>query len=414
MNEGKVIRYIDLFSGAGGLSEGFLKAGFTPIAHVEVDTNSCKTLETRLVYHSLLETDNEDGYNKYLKGEITRIEFINKYSNDTIKKSIINLAIGDNNKKIFNIIDDVLKNKEVDVIVGGPPCQAYSLIGRSRDANNMENDPRNFLYKEYAKFLKRYNPNAFVFENVLGLITANEGKYFKDMQRYFRDIGYELDYTIQKSEDYGVLQKRRRIILIGWKKGLSFSYPVFNTIENNYTVKDIFSDLKPLAPGEENNLTLYQHESSEYLDKFSLRNGVDFVTQHVARPHNDRDLEIYKIAIYKWKNKRERLKYPELPSRLKTHKNEKSFIDRFKVVDLDGFSHTMVAHIAKDGHYYIYPSKDQIRSISVREAARIQSFPDSYFFEGGRTSAFKQIGNAVPPLMSNEIARSIKELLCKS
>ena len=145
--------------------------------------------------------------------------------------------------------------------------------------------------------------------------------------------------------------------------------------------------------------------------QFELRNGVDFVTQHIARPHNVRDLKIYQIAINKWLNESKRLKYPDLPSALKTHKNEKAFVDRFKVVDINGLSHTMVAHIAKDGHHYIYPDTKQVRSISVREAARIQSFPDDYYFEGGRTAAFRQIGNAVPPLMAKEIACQIKKQL---
>ena len=138
---------------------------------------------------------------------------------------------------------------------------------------------------------------------------------------------------------------------------------------------------------------------------------MDFVTQHVARPHNDRHLEIYKIAIDKWLNNRERLKYGDLPERLKTHKNQNSFVDRFKVVDIHNYSHTILAHIAKDGHYDIYPSAEQVLSLSVREAARIQSFPDDYFFEGGRSAAFKQIGNAVPPLMALRIAEEIKRSL---
>ena len=117
----------------------------------------------------------------------------------------------------------------------------------------------------------------------------------------------------------------------------------------------------------------------------------------------------YKIAINKWE-KKERLRYPDLPDILKTHKNEKSFVDRFKVVDPNGFSHTMVAHIAKDGHHYIYPDRKQVRSISVREAARIQSFPDDFFFEGGRSAAFRQIGNAVPPLMASAIANKMINL----
>ena len=118
----------------------------------------------------------------------------------------------------------------------------------------------------------------------------------------------------------------------------------------------------------------------------------------------------FEIAIQKWK-KNERLKYPELPERLKTHKNQKSFVDRYKVVDANGLSHTMVAHISKDGHHYIYPDTKQVRSLSVREAARIQSFPDDFFFEGGRSAAFRQIGNAVPPLMAREIAKVIKNSL---
>ena len=141
-----------------------------------------------------------------------------------------------------------------------------------------------------------------------------------------------------------------------------------------------------------------------------MRNGVDFVTQHIARPHNQRDLSIYRIAIQNLQ-KGKRLKYSELPESLKTHKNQESFLDRFKVVDPNGYSHTMVAHIAKDGHHFIHPSLRQTRSLSVLEAARIQSFPDNFYFEGGRTAAFRQIGNAVPPLMANKIANEISTAL---
>lgn len=275
----------------------------------------------------------------------------------------------------------------------------------------MKDDSRNYLYKEYAKFLKEYRPKLFVFENVLGLITANKGKFFKNMKAYFRRIGYHLDYSVETASDYGVLQNRKRIILIGWRKDLVLSFPEFNQIKNKWTVSEILSDLKKLSPGEENNITYYRNTSTDYLSTFDLRNGVDFVTQHIARPHNNRDLEIYRIAIDKWTNKFERLKYTDLPENLKTHKNQTSFLDRFKVVDANGFSHTMVAHISKDGHYYIYPDQNQVRSLSVREAARIQSFPDNFYFEGGRSAAFKQIGNAVPPLMALKIANKIAEIL---
>lgn len=407
------MNFIDLFSGAGGLSEGFIKAGFNPIAHVESDKAACQTLQTRLIYHRLRELDKLNFYYDYLKGKVSRDKFIESHSDSEINNSVINAFIGGaENKRIFKKIDSLLRGRQIDIIIGGPPCQAYSLVGRSRDINRMADDPRNHLYKEYAKFLKYYKPKVFVFENVIGLISADGGKYFKNMQEYFKSIGYKLDYRILKSEEFGVLQKRRRIILIGWDEGINFSYPDFQKVEHNWVIKDILYDLSPLKPGEENNVTNYiKNGSDNYLESFHLKNGVDFVTQHIARPHNTRDLEIYKIAISKYLRNADRLKYPDLPDSLKTHKNEKSFLDRFKVVNPNGYSHTMVAHISKDGHHYIYPSLDQIRSISVREAARIQSFPDNYYFEGGRTAAFRQIGNAVPPLMALRIAEEIRQLL---
>lgn len=405
------MNFIDLFSGAGGLSEGFIKAGFTPLAHVEIDTAACNTLETRIIYHKLKDENKLDHYYDYLRQNTDRNKFLLKYGDKQLIDSVINLGIGGkNNDRIFKKIDSLAGNREVDLVIGGPPCQAYSLVGRARDAKRMKDDPRNYLYKEYAKFLKNYKPKIFVFENVLGLISAENGVYFKNMRKYFKSIGYNLEYNVLKSEDFGVLQKRRRIILIGWRKDIDFTYPDFNPIINSFVVNDLLNDLKSLKPGEEPTTCKYRSDSSMYLEKYELRNGIDFVSQHIARRHNQRDLTIYKLAVEKLENG-ERLKYPELPEELKTHNNQKSFLDRFKVVDPKGLSHTMVAHIAKDGHHYIYPSTKQVRSISVREAARIQSFSDDYFFEGGRTAAFRQIGNAVPPLMAFRIAEEINKLL---
>ena len=159
-------------------------------------------------------------------------------------------------------------------------------------------------------------------------------------------------------------------------------------------------------------IAYYIAEPSEYLKQAGIRNGIDFTTQHIARPHTDQDKKIYEIAINMWNDEKKRLKYTDLPAKLRSHNNLEAFLDRFKVVapDLEA-SHTLVAHIAKDGHYYIHPDAKQLRSITVREAARIQSFPDDYFFEGSRTSMFKQIGNAVPPLMAEKIAGKIRSLI---
>lgn len=308
--------------------------------------------------------------------------------------------------------DDLKINKKIDLIIGGPPCQAYSLVGRSRDSNRMKNDTRNYLFKYYADFLKKYKPKYFVFENVTGLLTASN--YFEQMKTLFesKDVGYRISWQVLNATDYGVLQKRKRVIVIGKRGNNKFDFPELEKTINKWKIKsDLFADLPSLKPGGGEKIMHYKTGLTNYLEKFEIRDGVEFVTQHITRPHNERDLSIYRIAIQKWLLNGERLKYPDLPEHLKTHKNQESFLDRFKVVDPDGCSHTVVAHIAKDGHYYIYPDLEQIRSLSIREAARIQSFPDDYYFEGGRSAAFRQIGNAVPPLMAKSIADSIKKLL---
>ncbi|MCM1032872.1 MAG: DNA cytosine methyltransferase [Odoribacter sp.] len=156
----------------------------------------------------------------------------------------------------------------------------------------------------------------------------------------------------------------------------------------------------------------YNAEPTAYLREFGLRSDDDVLTLHMARPLNNIDAQKYRMAVQMWLANRIRIKNSDFPDDIRTINNTTSFLDRFKVVDLNGKCHTVVAHIAKDGHYYIYPSAQTVRSISVREAARIQSFPDNFFFEGSRSAMFKQIGNAVPPLMAYAIAKSIKELLC--
>ncbi len=409
------LTYIDLFAGAGGLSEGFIREKFEPVAHVEMSAEASDTLRTRLAFHHLNHKKKLQLYYDYLKQDISRNKLWDSIPQHLLE-SVINEEINDKTiESIFQKIDLQLDERKVDVIIGGPPCQAYSLVGRSRDPNRMKGDKRNFLFRYYAKFLIRYKPKYFVFENVLGLLTAGNAKYLNEMLELFSEIGYSADFKVLNAEEYGVLQKRRRVIIIGRKGKTKFHFPELKTIENNWqTKKDLFFDLPYLKPGDELNVADYTNNINEYLKKTETRNGINYTTQHITRNHNDRDLEIYSLAIDKWLNDRQRLKYNDIPKRLQTHKNTEAFLDRYKVIDPTGHSHTVVAHIAKDGHYYIYPDLKQVRSISVREAARIQSFPDDYFFEGGRTAAFKQIGNAVPPLMAEKIAASLKYLLLNS
>jgi len=407
----KILTYIDLFAGAGGLSEGFLNAGYKPIAHIEMNPAACNTLITRLAYHYLKSDNKATVYYSYLKGEISRDELWRNIPKE-VTDTVINHEISrETLKYLLDRIDGIAK-EPVDIIIGGPPCQAYSVIGRSRDPNRMKNDDRNLLYLFYVDFLRHFKPKFFVFENVPGIQTAGNAEYFEDLKELFFDAGYLIDWKTLNAEDYGVLQKRRRVIIIGRKGTKRFQFPEMEVVKNSFQVKrDLFDDLPEIKPGESINDGRYKCGVNEYLEQSGIRNGEDFVMQHIARQHNERDLEIYYIAIDKWLNHKRRLKYTDLPERLQTHKKVNVFLDRFKVVDPEGHSHTMVAHIAKDGHYYIYPDLNQIRSISVREAARIQSFPDNYYFEGSRSAAFTQIGNAVPPLMAKAIAIKLKELI---
>jgi DNA (cytosine-5)-methyltransferase 1 len=279
----------------------------------------------------------------------------------------------------------------------------------------MKEDPRNFLYKHYVKFLERYQPKMFVFENVPGILSANNGEFLNKIFEAVKNAGYNLAIPPNKylnAKDFGVLQDRKRVIIVGWKKDMNLSYPNFEKLETNFQIEeDLFADLPKLKTGEGTLGAMnYANDTTEYLKQSKIRNGLDYVTQHIVRPNNVNDLEIYKIAVQEWNNGR-RLNYATLPKRLIKHNNLHSFTNRFQVVNGRGISHTVVAHIAMDGHYYIHPDKNQNRSISVREAARIQSFPDDFFFEGSRTAAFKQIGNAVPPLMAEKIALKIKEMI---
>ena len=407
-----MLNYIDLFAGAGGLSEGFVREGFNPVAHVEMNPDACKTIETRIAYLYLKSIGEEDTYYRYLKGDISRKEFLAEIPED-IKNSVINSEISSQSiPQIFDRIDSLINGENVDLIIGGPPCQAYSVAGRARDPKNMQDDPRNYLYLEYVKFLKKFRPKMFVFENVPGITSANNGEHFENIKKAIDAAGYKFDFKILNSRDYGVLQDRKRVILIGWQKNLKLAYPEIPVLSNNHQIlKDLFSDLPKIQNGGGTlGVSKYRSATTEYLQKSGIRNGLEFTTQHVARPNNENDLEIYRIAV-RLMNEGKRLQYGELPERLIKHKNRNVFTNRFQVVKGDGISHTVVAHIAMDGHYYIHPDIKQNRSITVREAARIQSFPDDFFFEGSRTAAFKQIGNAVPPLMANQIAKVIKKLI---
>ena len=418
---------LDLFSGAGGLSEGFWRNGASFVGHVESDHYACDTLRTRAAYWQLVKDEKLEIYNKYLTKEISRDELwldakVND-SNEIINEVITDSSFEDIAEKISqNITEKGIQT--IDLIIGGPPCQAYSVIGRARMKEKVKDDPRNFLYIYYVKFLEKFKPKMFVFENVPGLKSAGNGEYLRKLKEAVDVAGYHLELKELLASDYGVLQSRRRIIIIGWNKDYydEFEYPNFETtnldevLGEEVKVGALLEDIPFIEPDSLiEGKGKYAKAPNKYLEWSKIReNGFDILTQHETRYHNERDRKIYSLHIDSWFNDKKMLKYNELPSKLQSQKNTKTFLNRFNIVKSDAkFAHTVVAHIAMDGHYYIHPDKKQLRSISVREAARLQSFPDNYYFEGPRTSTFKQIGNAVPPLMAEEIAKQIKKQIEK-
>lgn len=411
-------RYLDLFAGAGGLSEGFIRAGYEPVAHVEMDVAACYSLKTRVAYHWLKRNENLNIYNRYLKGEITRNEFYEEIPKSVLD-SVLNYEISEETLPvIFTKIDAMLGEKKLDLIVGGPPCQAYSLAGRSRSENKMVGDKRNYLYKLYAEFLKHYQPEYFVFENVVGLLSAKDedgSLHLENMRKLFKAYGYSTEFRTLNASDYGVLQNRKRIILIGKRGEHEGFYPEIPVIANTYKAGELFCDLPSIKAGEG---VVTPVATNPYSGKYLYNSGIkeydqEPVTFHQARPHTEQDLEIYRIVVETWNKKNERIAYTDLPERLRTHNNTKCFLDRFKVVAGNlPYTQTVVAHICRDGHYYIHPDIKQNRSLTPREAARIQTFPDNYYFESvtgkpSRTLAYKQIGNAVPVCLAHSVAKAL-------
>lgn len=416
------MRYLDLFAGAGGLSEGFIKAGFEPVAHVEINEAACYTLKTRTAFHYLEQMDNLTPYIEYTSGQISREKLYSYIPKEKLDSVICKEISAKTLKSIFENIDNLKGNEPIDLIVGGPPCQAYSLMGRSRDPDRMLHDKRNYLFSFYVKFLEKYQPRYFVFENVLGLLSAkdeNGYRYLDMMTAAFDKAGYKIDLQILNARDYGVLQNRKRIIIVGKRTDADFNFQWPEPIHTDANVGAIFSDLPIIHAGEGD---VYNCQLGNNPDPWLIESGVRSnvpgmpVTYYCSRTHKEQDLEIYRIAVNKWNTQHERLKYADLPDRLKSHKNQKTFQDRFKVVAMDEqASQTVVAHIAKDGHYYIHPELEQNRSLTPREVARLQTFPDDYYFESvsgkpSRTDAFRQIGNAVPVRLAYEIAHQLMEV----
>ena len=408
-----MINIIDLFSGAGGLTEGFRNQQYKILGHVEKEKAACETLKLREVYYYLKKKNKLGLYNDFLNSKSSIEDLLKHVPQEKLNK-ILNFEISQENiHSIFSFFDDLGEN--VDGIIGGPPCQAYSTIGRARNASKKSSDERIYLYKFYIHFLNKYQPQFFIFENVKGLLSfrdADDEYLLPRMKKEFEEAGYSLGYEVLNTKNYGVPQSRERLIIFGVmneKKELiqEFFKNLKKYEENEVDVKTAFQGLPSLKAGEVNNS--YTNLSNDYVEQNFLQDSKTPLTQNIARPNNSNDLAIYKIVAEAKKNGKN-IKYSELDSELKTHKHTDKFLDRFKALSWNSPSHTVVAHISKDGHHYIHPDTKQNRSITVREAARLQGFPDNYYFLDSRTSAFTQIGNAVPPIFSKKMADAILTL----
>lgn len=495
----KRIPIIDLFAGPGGLGEGFSSLTdstgeriFQILMSVEMETSAHKTLRLRSFFRKIYDIEDRipQQYLDYISSptpaRLTKLQnaFPDQWNEADHEAVQATLVEGDD-----TLVQEALKRLAgyagPKVIIGGPPCQAYSLVGRSRRAHdpNLQKDVKQTLYKCYLQFLNAIKPEVFVMENVKGILSAqlhNEG-----VLGMIRADIEEADYTthslvvgepnkpsdyVVEAERYGIPQARHRVILLGIRNDLAVD-PTQLRQQPRETVRDALAGIPPLRSDfsrrgkEEENITwanyilkaarlvadrypdagiaaeLSEIASSDLPSLTSedhvrnskevnnltdwyrgslIRVGSNILTNHAARSHMARDLDRYLFCAAFAQVHGLPAKIKDFPAYLlPKHKNvanskdlkDVEFSDRFRVQMYDRPSTTVTSHISKDGHYFIHPDFKQCRSLTVREAARLQTFPDDYFFEGNRTAQYQQVGNAVPPLLANQIAKVVARCL---
>ena len=510
MNEDKVL-VIDLFAGPGGLGEGISsyvdENGNKPFkigVSIEKEPSAHKTLTTRAFFRKTRNNDSAlKDYYRYVRKEISRDELFNKHLElyqEALKETLEKpRALGVNNNLIHPHIRKLVnKHNGPKIIIGGPPCQAYSLAGRSRNAGNSEykanKDIRHYLYKEYLKIISIAKPELFIMENVRGILSAKvDGKImFPQILKDLNNPGvvtkvknvpnyrvYSLvsspedplnpdypdsrDYLI-RSEQYGIPQARHRVILLGVRQDIE-QVPETLTpeLDISITVKQAIGDLPTLRSGfskQKDNTqawekTINKHatslksifkkclsteteklelkpliglprQSSKHINRnkaempkklkdWLIDDNLACVLNHETRGHMKSDLLRYAFcAGFAKLNNGTSPKSKDFPKDLApNHENWETgkHADRFRVQSSTKVATTITSHISKDGHYFIHYDPQQCRSLTVREAARLQTFPDNYIFEGNRTEQYVQVGNAVPPFLALQIAKSISKLL---
>jgi DNA (cytosine-5)-methyltransferase 1 len=487
------IPVIDLFAGPGGLGEGFSsfkkrnRETFSIALSIEKDPIAHQTLLLRSFFRRL-ERRTEAYYAK-LRGEIRSKDLFELHPDAATAASqeaiCLELSPSTRNKTDSLVARALPNSPKRWVLIGGPPCQAYSLVGRSRmrgaDEVAYERDGRHFLYREYLRILRKFQPPVFVMENVKGLLSSKVlgRKIFRDILRDLSSAGYSLhsfvhpskdadklepnDFVI-RSEDFGIPQARHRVVLLGVRRGLQRGTEILRPQSLCIPIEDAIGDLPPLRSAvSKNRINGHSWEATiaatvnvrmdrsildqltrqlarpqpssigaEFIEKETkphsdwLRMHADWIcdkriggiTHHASRSHMPQDLQRYFYAACFASIHGRSPKIAEFPRKLWPHHenvesavNGSMFADRFRVQSKGRPATTVVSHISKDGHYYIHYDPPQCRSLTVREAARLQTFPDNYFFEGPRTEQYQQVGNAVPPLLGKQLADVVSSIL---
>lgn len=413
-SERKALTFVDLFAGCGGLSEGFLQSNrFDGIAHVEWEKPMVDTLRERLVsywgeaieeaqkrvIHFDIQKTSELLYGNWSSSSTDKYGGTNSY--DVLRKGM----------------KGIVGTQDVDVIIGGPPCQAYSIHGRAQDPNSMNDDYRNYLFESFIRVVSEFKPKVFLFENVVGMLTARPGgkPITERIYSAFDNAGYktytpsELKQAVFDTYDFEVPQHRERVIIIGVRKDMPWEVADFyHEIDKQrsfkrFSVKDAigkFPKLFPLKASIKEGRRNISHTANPDIN----------ISQHDARYHSARDIAVFKDWV---SNNLNKLSSKEKVQYYKDVTGRDTLYIKYRSLDWDKPSPTIVAHLQKDGFMFIHPDAEQARSITIREAATLMSFPVDYQFVGSNASCFKMIGNAVPVRFARTLAVSLFNVMTR-
>lgn len=396
---------LDLFAGCGGLTEGFLQSGhYHTIGAVEWEKAPFETLKHRLITR----WKHSESEHAVIRFDIQRTE------------ELIN-GFDDAEYGTHEGLKSLVGEKKIDVIIGGPPCQAYSLAGRIRDEHGMKNDYRNYLFERYIDIVKYFKPKFFVFENVVGLLSAApDGTPITDkIYSSFRDACYHVTSCFRNAlfdvAEYGIPQHRKRVIILGISEEYfgdkcdamldDFYRIILPSLKGkSRTVKDAIGDLPPLYP--------LDVPIKKGVSKIShIQHNDDFFLNHTPRFHSSRDIGVFRfLADDILSGRREYVSIEKLKELYTKITGKHSNIHKYYVLREDEPSNTIPAHLYKDGMRHIHPDPEQARSITPREAARLQTFPDDFEFLGATMAQYKMIGNAVPVDFATIIAEALYKL----